>query len=262
MLRGLGVDTARIPAPAIDRATPKIRPPGIDSTIAAGTPHYVRWRRFVTAEGIGHPSSPASIERVRLLGGYNPPPGGSLVINWFGEPYSVPPGSSLKLEFGALGYGYVWPAMGVQTLFGGAGIKQPIGIQPAGIQPGAFGTALLFNSTQAFSLTGWDAARLGQPDIILWSRQIFAGVGASRLAFGDQTVYLRDHYVATAGSDAAGYGSLRAEHAIRTLLAIGVKADAYGIPLAGNADRALAPAGIDATFAAVQHKMFFNHSRA
>ena len=74
VLRASGTDTSAFGRLSIQRDVPRIYPPSIDSTAVVGTPEYVRWRRFIDVPGMAEPSWPLGDGRVRLLGGYNPPP--------------------------------------------------------------------------------------------------------------------------------------------------------------------------------------------
>ena len=135
LARARGFNASAFGRVSVGTDTPKIAPAGIDSTITVGTPEYVRWPKYADPASINPPIWPLGTLRIRLMGGYNPPPADSLVLNWFAEPYAPPPATSLKLEFGALGYGHVWPAMGDVSAFGSATVAMPVGLRPAGIAP-------------------------------------------------------------------------------------------------------------------------------
>lgn len=131
VVRTQGSDTSAFGSLTIQRDVPRIYPPSIDSTAAVGTPEYVRWRRFIDVTGIAEPQWPLGDGRVRLLGGYNPPPAVNVILNWLDEPYSVPPAANVILEFGALGSGRILGAtLFDQLTFGSHTLTQPLGARP------------------------------------------------------------------------------------------------------------------------------------
>lgn len=160
-----GADLSAFGRVNVDTDTPRIKPQGIDNFIAVGTPEYVRWPRWVEPGSIAAPIWPLGKLRTRLLGGYNPPPSGSLVLNWFSEPYSPPPASSLQLEFGALGYGYVWLTMGDVSAFGSPAVATPEGLRPTGIEPPSFGRPAIQTAINELRVVGHYAALYGTANL-------------------------------------------------------------------------------------------------
>ena len=205
VLKASGADTSVFGLADIQRDVPHIYPASIDPpTNAVPSPEYVRWRRFLTVDGIPAPAeSFYSVTRVRLLGGYNPPPGSSVVLNWTGEPYSVPPGGNVVLDFGALGSGYILGVtLGQLTGFGAATLAQPVGIHPTGIDStAAFGTLTLTSGTQAISLSGFSIAP-GDFGTAVLSKQalgIFANGIAPTSAAGTPFIAYRIRYLSPGG---------------------------------------------------------------
>lgn len=127
----------------VARAGTRLYVPGIDNTIVVSSPKQVSWRKFINLnEGIGAQESFYSVKRVRMKGGYNPPPPSSIVLNWFeANPYSPPPPLSATLEFGALGYGYVFASVGDVAEFGQAVVGTPDGLKVQGFDASLFGQA-------------------------------------------------------------------------------------------------------------------------
>ena len=133
--------------PLIERDVDRIRPaPWVSSTMA--TPTYVSWRRYLQPQGFmdyGLLLEQVPVPRARYFGGYFPPPGGPNLILNFTEPLVPPPGSTVILEFGAVGSGNVLGVtLGDQTAFGTASLGQASQISPAGIpSEEAFGPLLV-----------------------------------------------------------------------------------------------------------------------
>lgn len=186
VLRASGTDTSAFGRLSIQRDTPRISPLSIDSSIVVGTPEYVRWRQFVTVDaGIPEPSWPLGDGRVRLLGGYNPPPAVNVILNWLDEPYSVPPATNVILEFGALGSGRILGATLFDQLeFGTPTLAQPLGARPDGIASTAvFGSHNVSLFVDNLRPTGWNSQAFGTPVLT----QVAQGISVGGIAPPPQT---------------------------------------------------------------------------
>jgi hypothetical protein len=186
VLRASGTDTSAFGRLSIQRDTPRISPLSIDSSIVVGTPEYVRWRQFVTVDaGIPEPSWPLGDGRVRLLGGYNPPPAVNVILNWLDEPYSVPPATNVILEFGALGSGRILGA----TLFDQLEFGTPTSTQPPGARPSGIASTLAFGSHNVSLFvdnlrpTGWNSQVFGTAVLT----QVAQGISVGGIAPPPQT---------------------------------------------------------------------------
>ena len=251
VLKASGTDTSVFGLADIQRDVPHIYPASIDPPIdAVPSPEYVRWRRFLTVDGIPAPAdSFYSVTRVRLLGGYNPPPGSSVILNWTGDPYSVPPGGNVVLEFGALGSGYILGVtLGQLTGFGAATLTQPEGIRPTGIgSTAAFGTPTLTSGTQAISLSGFSIAPGGFGTAVL-SKQalgIFTTGIAPTSAVGTPFIAYRIRYLSPGGIAPVGFGATVIQNWIRYLTPTGADQSGYGTAVITRGVRSLAPTGIN-----------------
>lgn len=186
VLRASGTDTSAFGRLSIQRDTPRISPLSIDSSIVVGTPEYVRWRQFVTVDaGIPEPSWPLGDGRVRLLGGYNPPPAVNVILNWLDEPYSVPPATNVILEFGALGSGRILGATLFDQLeFGTPTFTQPLGARPSGIASTlAFGSHNVSLFVDNLRPTGWNSQVFGTAVLT----QVAQGISVGGIAPPPQT---------------------------------------------------------------------------
>lgn len=249
-LKASGADTPAFGLANVQLDVPRIYPASIDPTSAVSSPEYVRWRRFLTASGAPAPAeSFYSVTRVRLLGGYNPPPGSSVVLNWTGDPYSVPPGGNVVLEFGALGSGYILGVtLGQLTGFGAATLTQPVGIRPTGIgSTAALGTPTLTSGTQAISLSGFSIAPGGFGTAVLSEQAlgIFATSIAPTSAIGTPFIAYRIRYLSPGGIAPVGFGATVIQNWIRYLTMSGADQSAYGTAVLTRGVRSLAPTGID-----------------
>jgi len=240
-----GSDTALIPRPAVALDIPRIRPVGIDATAVAGTPEYVRWRRFLSPSSIEPLASFYSVERVRLPGGYNSPPGGSVVVNWFADPYAPPPGSSVLVEFGAVGYGYVWPGMGDQALFGLPGLVQPTGMRPAGIAPGSFGLATVQSTLNNLRVSGFDGQAFGTAALTKSATALLPG-GIAASGYGTALVYNLRQYLVASGISSLVVGVSYVSGGIKAVSVSGIAPPPLGAVTVVNskASQTAAPAGI------------------
>lgn len=206
LAKALGFNASAFGRASIGTDTPKIAPAGIDSSITVGTPEYVRWPKYADPSSINPPIWPLSTLRVRLMGGYNPPPADSLVINWFAEPYAPPPASSLQLDFGALGYGYAWPVMGDQALFGAASVSQPVGIQPAGIASAAIGAAGIQTSLNNLRVIGFTDLAFGAAALSKSATALYPS-GIASATYGATLIYNLRQYLSASGINALAVGS-------------------------------------------------------
>lgn len=184
-VRAKGTDTSAFGQLAIQRDVPYIYPPSIDGTAVVGTPEYVRWRRFIGVTSIAEPQWPLGDGRVRLLGGYNPPPAVNVILNWLDEPYSVPPAANVILEFGALGSGRILGAtLFDQLTFGSHTLTQPLGAQPSGIASTlAFGSHNVSLFVDNLRPSGWDSQAFGTPVLT----QVAQGISVGGIAPPPQT---------------------------------------------------------------------------
>lgn len=183
--RTKGTDTSAFGQLVIQRDVPRIYPPSIDSTTVVETPEYVRWRRFIDVTGIAEPQGPLGDGRVRLLGGYNPPPAVNVILNWLDEPYSVPPATNIILEFGALGSGRILGAtLFDQLTFGSHTLTQPLGAQPSGIAStlefGSHNVSLFVDNLRP---SGWNSQAFGTPVLT----QVAQGISVGGIAPPPQT---------------------------------------------------------------------------
>ena len=78
-LRPQGLAPPPVPAPVVAKDTPRVLPAGI-APGGVGTPAAI-WTQVVSPEAIPEPISPRSVDRVRLLGGYTPPPAFNTILN-------------------------------------------------------------------------------------------------------------------------------------------------------------------------------------
>lgn len=183
--RAQGSDTSSFGKLDIRRDVPYISPPSIDSTAATGTPEYVRWRRFIDVTGMAESRWPLGDGRVRLLGGYNPPPSVNVILNWLDEPYSVPPAANVILEFGALGSGRILGAtLFDQLVFGDHALTQSLGAQPSGIAStlafGSHNTSLFVDNLRP---SGWNSQEFSTPVLT----QVAQGISVGGIAPPPQT---------------------------------------------------------------------------
>ncbi|QIW89227.1 hypothetical protein 8P_016 [Pseudomonas phage 8P] len=242
-----GADTSAFGRLRIERDTPKIAPAGIDSTMVAGTPEYVRWPRWIEPASMVAPIWPLGTLRIRLMGGYNPPPADSLVLNWFAEPYAPPPASSLQLDFGALGYGYVWPAMGDVSAFGTPTVAEPFGLRPAGIAAPALGVPRIQTSTNELRVSGFLATEWGSPNLQNKGVALKPG-GIAPGAFGTSYIWNLLQFLGAKGFDGLKIGEAFVSGGIKIVTPNGLDAPAIGRPVVVNttADQTARPTGIAA----------------
>lgn len=185
VVRTQGADTSAFGSLTIQRNVPRIYPPSIDSTAVVETPEYVRWRRFIDVPGMAEPQWPLGDGRVRLLGGYNPPPAVNVILNWLDEPYSVPPATNVILEFGALGSGRILGAtLFDQLTFGSHTLTQSLGAQPSGIASTlAFGSHNVSLFVDNLRPSGWNSQAFGTPVLT----QVAQGISVGGIAPPPQT---------------------------------------------------------------------------
>lgn len=242
--RAAGVDTSRIGRVSVGTDTPRIAPPGIDSTIVAGTPEYVRWRQFIEPPSLPRTIWPLGTLRARLSGGYNPPPSESLILNWFGEPYSPPPATSVQLEFGALGYGYVWPAMGDVSEYGTPAVSFPVGLRPSGIAPPPLGLASVQTSTNELRASGLYATLFGMPHLQLTGVAVSPS-GIVPGAAGTPSIWNLLQFLRPAAFSDGEYGTAFVQGGVKHVTPNGYSATVFGLAVVINttADQFVTGAG-------------------
>lgn len=240
-----GADTSAFGRVRVEKDTPKIKPAGINSSIVVGTPEYVRWPRWIEPPSMAVPTWPLGTLRVRLLGGYNPPPADSLVLNWFAEPYAPPPASSLQLDFGALGYGYVWPAMGDVSAFGSPTVAMPVGLRPAGIAAPALGVPRIQTSTNELRVSGFLATEWGSPNLQNKGVALKPG-GIAPGAFGTSYIWNLLQFLGAKGFDGLKIGEAFVSGSIKIVSLQGLADSHVSAPLVVNttADQTAALSGI------------------
>ena len=255
------INEGKFGATDIDLDIPRIRPLSIDpQPDQVSSPEYVRWPRWLYPTAIDEPSSPQSVRRVRLLGGYNPPPGSNVIVNWTTEPYTPPPGANTILEFGALGYGRIFGAtLFDQLQFGTASVGQTDAILPSGwvssewgspvVQTSsrtlfassfydeAFGTAVLTKAALGLTAVGIaPTSVIGTPFIAYRIRYVAPnGVAAPVWERPVITNWIR--YVLPEGKDSAVYGTAVVTQGERTLAASGFDRSVFGTAFVENKDR-------------------------
>lgn len=152
--------------PGLSRAGTRLYVNGIDNTIQVSTPKYVSWRKFISAdEGIKAQESFYSVSRVRMKGGYSSPPQSSIALNWFEtNPYSPPPPHSVTLEFGALGYGYIFASAGLAEAFGTPTVSKSLVIHSNGFDSQKFGLSWLYRNNAFIYTIGVQSSDFGKPN--------------------------------------------------------------------------------------------------
>lgn len=152
---------AGIPPPAvsittnIEIASIKMYPDGIAPfdmpTSALQYPQLV-----LNSGGIDAPANALPISRIRVKGGYSPPPASSVILEFGTVLYSSPPASSVILDFGAVGYSNILgTSLGNQSAFGVSSFTKQAGL--FGITLGdqsAFGAATMQNSGKSIYAQG------------------------------------------------------------------------------------------------------------
>lgn len=222
-LRPEGTLFSGVGTPTASRNTPRIAPASINPRDdQVPEPTYVRWRQYLGAIGIAVPAeSFFSVTRVRLVGGYSPPPGSNAVLNWGSETYSPPPGSNIVIDFGALGSGRV---IGVtlfdQSSFGAPSLFVPTGLRPVGIaSTNLYGRPTVSSGTQAVSLSGFSIAPGPFGAAVLSSRAlgVFAVGIPSASAIGTPFIAYRIRYLSPLGSSYYASGATNVQGMLRYL---------------------------------------------
>lgn len=102
----------------IEKVSQKIYPSGI-APLDMSNQRLIYQQLLTSVGSIAAPENSQPIIRIRLKGGYNPPPASSVILEFRTEPYSSPPASSVILEFGTEGYSHILGAtLGEQSSFG------------------------------------------------------------------------------------------------------------------------------------------------
>ncbi len=244
---------------SVAKDSPRISVSGIPpGEMGAAT---AKWTQLVSVPSLDDPSSPVSVRRIRLLGGYNPPPGSNVILNWTLDPYTPPPGGNVVLEFGALGYGYILGAtLFDQSAFGYPSVVQPLGVRPtgwtssavgspslqtssrtifvtAGIAPGDFGTASLLKQALGIFATGIaPTSVVGTPFIAYRIRYLTPG-GIAPVGFGATVIQNWIRYLTPTGADQSSYGTAVITRGVRSLAPTGINSALYGTPSVDNKTR-------------------------
>lgn len=240
------INEQRFSAQDINLDIPRIRPLGIDPTAVVSSPEYVRWPRWLYPTAIDEPPTPQSVRRVRLLGGYNPPPGSNVIVNWTLEPYTPPPGSNAILEFGALGYGYVLGAtLFDQSAFGTAYIGQTDAVMPSGWGSSAWGAHAIQTSSRSVFANSFQSSAFGTPDLTKDALG-FTAVGIPPTSVvGTPFIAYRIRYLMPGGVAAPVWERPVIANWIRYLLAEGKTSSTVGSAAVTRGVRSLAASGFD-----------------
>ncbi|MBX9914090.1 MAG: hypothetical protein K2Y25_09335 [Pseudomonadaceae bacterium] len=218
LIAAKGENHSAFTQPVIFKDIPIIRPAGIDSTIQVGAP-VASWRRFLYPEPISAPTPLNSVQRVRLVGGYNSPPGSTIVFDWGSDSYIAPPGSSVVLEFGALGSGNILSAsVGNTAAYGTLYIGPVAGLRPAGIDSLSFGSAAMQTLTRVLGLAGLGIVPpvIPAPALVNSGRGVSPG-GPSLGAYGVAVIEFLDREVKPSGLVATSYGTALLSGGVREI---------------------------------------------
>ncbi|HEJ3062494.1 TPA: hypothetical protein SL272_000825 [Pseudomonas aeruginosa] len=247
-LRAQGFDASGIGRLGIAIDALKIFPSGIPSSLAFGAT-TASWRQFVAPASIDAFYNFTSVQRVRIAGGYVPPPASTLILEWGSDPYSVPPGSSVVLEFGALGYGKVLSAsLGDAALFGATNVGTPTGIQPSGFVATLAGTAVVSSGVQTIGLSGQGlpAPSIPAPTVVNKGRGLTPS-GFNAIGFGTHVIADRYRYLYLTGFNALGFGTQAIINKNKFVSVPGFFGASYGTPTIELLLRKLAPGGFTAS---------------
>lgn len=232
--------------PTIERAALRVRLSGWNAG-QVSAPAYVRWRRFLTPDGVGN-SQPVPVPYgVRLAGGYQPAPGSNIFLN-FSEPLVPPPGGLMVLEFGAPGYTRaLGVTLGDTAGFGIGSLTVSDQLRPAAIASRiAFGAAKVEGNVRYVSLSvGIPAPGAGTPAATQRAR-VIAVAGLSSQAFGTQLVFNFRQYVRPQGYVMLSLGSAYASGGVKTVFPGGYQALTFGAVSLVNttANQSARPPGI------------------
>lgn len=243
-LRPQGLAPPPVPAPVVAKDTPRVYPTGIGPG-GVGTPAAI-WTQVVSPEAIPEPISPRSVDRVRLLGGYTPPPAFNTILNWGSDPYAPPPGANVILEFGALGYGHILGVTaGSSAGVGTPTVTQTLGIQVIGIPPGGVGTPTVQSSDRTISLSGFGIApgAFGTPEVTLNSWGVWPP-GIAPGGVGAPSVELKNRVIHPNGIAPPGMGFPIFGQDIQVVSPAGIAPGGVGTPTVSLKNRTLFPAGI------------------
>lgn len=150
--------------PVIEKLSLKIRATGIQSG-GVGTPG-LKYRQFITLKGIAPPDEFISITRIKAQGGYSPPPGSSVVLNWDNLPYFPPPSLNVTLEFGSLGYASIRPpTIGITGGVGTPEVTSGMSVRWPGIYEGGMGTPGVYLTRGRIFANGILSGNVGSPTV-------------------------------------------------------------------------------------------------
>ncbi len=231
--------------PGIEKEAQRITAAGWLSG-AVPAPTYVRWRRFITPASWAANDTPP-VPSLRLAGGYQPAPGSHITLN-FAEPLAPPPGSSVVLEFGAVGYGRVLGAtVGMAGGVGEPGVFKPQQVRPAGIPSAAVvGAPFVEGSIRNVRPQGVATVAPSRPTVRN-SAVPLRPAGFDAHAAGEPRVWNWCQYVPVGGFYAALFGTAYVQGGVKTVLLDGLASAAYGTVNVINttANRSVAPRGIE-----------------
>lgn len=233
-------------SPVIERAALRVWPSGWNAGLVS-IPVYVRWRRFLTPDGLGNSQAVPAPYSVRLAGGYQPAPGSSILLN-FAEPLVPPPGELMVLEFGASGYTRaLGVTLGNTARFGIGSLSGSDQLRPAGIASRtAFGVAKVEGNVRYVSLSiGIPSPGAGTPAATQRARAITVA-GLSSQAFGAQLVFNFRQYVRPQGYVMLSLGTPYASGGVKTVFPGGYQALTFGpVSLVNTtANQSARPSGI------------------
>jgi len=188
-------------------------PPGWSSSVVS-TLASLSITSFLFPTGIASSSAPAT-PSVVYGGGYQPPPGSTVILN-FTDLLNPPPGGAVVLEFEDIGDGSVLGAtLGDQTLFGTAlvGGAQQI-LTPGIVSTSIFGIAFVSNYSQEITVSG----------LTFPSPQIGPGI----------VVKNYNQYLAPYGPEFTAIGAVHIANLTTPILASGIAPPAQTAPNNGN----------------------------
>lgn len=241
-------DLSVLGKPGLSRAGTRLYVKGIDNTIQVSTPKYVSWRKFISVdEGIKAQESFYSVSRVRMKGGYNPPPQSSIVLNWFEtNPYSPPPPRSVTLEFGALGYGYVFASAGDNLTFGTPGVDQPSGTIISGFDAALFGNATIQGNLKNIFVNAFSAFDYyGIPNVANNARRLYPP-GIDAIPISRPVIYNLRQYIVMKGLDSQVFGTAFLLGGVKFVTIVGMSPPTIPGPVVINttANQDIKPFGI------------------
>jgi hypothetical protein len=242
IIRTKGADASKFGMPLAERAALRIYPDSINQSAIGDL--TASWTQHVTASSINEPATYYSVSRVRNLGGYIPPPGINLVLNWTGAVYDLPPADSLTLEFGAVGYGTILGvSLGNTADYGSPTVSQAAGsltIAPSGIDSAHYGVPVVQGTNQVIYVSSFGGDRSG-----------FTGGDSA----GDGRVYLNQARLTPAGINELAFGAPLVADELRYVVPSGVYESDFGAASVTFAVRTVSPTGFIAYRASTGHAM-------